>query len=84
MTADKVIKLVLEYLDKHSKEFESVKFDVIKPRVYEDDSHLWHIPIRPKKSIEGRGRYYDTLNVIERDIEVNKHLNVMLVPVKPE
>ena len=76
--------LVLKYLEKHSKDLESVKFDVVKPRVYEDDSHLWHIPIRPKKMIEGRGRYYDILNTIERDIEVEKQLNVMLVPVKPE
>jgi hypothetical protein len=45
---------------------------------------LWHIPIRPKKKIEGRGRYYEALNAIERDIENNDRLNVMLVPVKPE
>jgi len=84
MKATDVAKIVAERLAALAKVLDVRRFEVVDEKIYEDDDNVWHVPVRPDVSVEERGKYYDELNKAEREIEQDKHVNVLIIPLQPK
>ena len=83
MTRENLSKIVHESLQKHTRGFGNYRFEVVLDSVYQDEEQLWHVPIRPDRVVERRGAFYDLLNDVEKQIEQDHQINVMIVPIRP-
>ncbi len=83
MEPTEIARFVAESLKKRARRFK-IQFHVPPDMIYRDEGGLWHVYVEHVEPIAARGHFNDILNEIEEQIETSHHLNVMIVPVKPE
>ena len=74
-------QLVLERLNQAVKSLGDYRFAVMEKQVFQDEDHMWHVPVHADRPLKERGRLYDLLNDVEDEIEKDTAQPVLIIPI---